>query len=154
MRRIPSIMWNVLAAASLLVAMAMAAWEVDRPRREREELSRAVAAALKKRVPPGSMRNIVWRPIQPVSPTSAPLPRAELSFRQRIALSMVLPTAWLVVRVHRRRVKRAGHCDDCGYDLRATPERCPECGRTVDSPACVARDAAAPRAGWKPAPQS
>ena len=28
----------------------------------------------------------------------------------------------------RRKLKPAGHCVDCGYDLRASSERCPECG--------------------------
>ncbi len=46
------------------------------------------------------------------------------------ALFAPLPVGWLVA-AHRSRVRQrlvAGQCVRCGYDLRATPERCPDCG--------------------------
>ena len=40
----------------------------------------------------------------------------------------LLPAGWFFGFVRRRRRRRAGLCVRCGYDLRASPDQCPECG--------------------------
>src|SRR5687768_13774367 len=46
--------------------------------------------------------------------------------------------ALVLRRIILARRGRGGLCDSCGYDLRATPHRCPECGAVSASPPLVA----------------
>jgi hypothetical protein len=49
------------------------------------------------------------------------------------ALSLLFGGATAAAMVARQRIKRirVGYCAACGYDLRATPDRCPECGLAI-----------------------
>ncbi|HYE20186.1 MAG TPA: hypothetical protein VEA69_17190 [Tepidisphaeraceae bacterium] len=57
--------------------------------------------------------------------------RVAVSYGVTVALAAVLP----LIRWARRRSRwaraRRSACVACGYDLRATPDRCPECGENV-----------------------
>jgi hypothetical protein len=51
-----------------------------------------------------------------------------------VLLAMVLGAVVSVQEWRKRRREewiQTGRCANCGYDLRATPDRCPECGRDV-----------------------
>ena len=43
--------------------------------------------------------------------------------------TVLLPVSWLKRCRRAGQYSRSGRCTHCGYDLRASPERCPECGQ-------------------------
>ena len=76
---------------------------------------RRLGFALSCRVSPGAAQ---W----PSAEWTAAVPMWALS-----AATAALPAGRLISRLRRQR-QRPGFCGRCGYDLRATPDKCPECG--------------------------
>jgi hypothetical protein len=61
--------------------------------------------------------------------TSYVMKQAVAPYWALVLLSAIGPAQWFVINRYRRaRRRQMGLCVRCGYDLRATPGQCPECG--------------------------
>lgn len=60
----------------------------------------------------------------PIGKNTAPF--AEVFYGIVGILAAILPSIWLYLRITSH--PAPGFCAGCGYDLRATRDRCPECG--------------------------
>ena len=90
-------------------------------------------------LPPGADRSLVFSHSSTSGATAA-APATPRSFQVLhystfgvrwvllTALASGLPVVWIVLHLRSRRARNSGVCARCSYDLRASPERCPECG--------------------------
>lgn len=83
----------------------------------------------------------------------------EIGFARTLAITLIqglaihvqllayMALVYTLMRIRERQDLRDGFCVQCGYDLRGTPTRCPECGLVVRNDPLTQRPEAEPKPG-------
>jgi hypothetical protein len=126
-RRVAGVALGILAVVSACALLGLLAWRLfGTPITYRSRSWAGNAAWLQGRPAPLS-----W--YSTYKSYDLPLFDGTLPYWLALVLTAVPPAAWVAVRATARRRSRfdPSLCRACGYDLRGTPQRCPECGLVV-----------------------